>query len=116
GQIGELRQELLQHGEDVRELAVYGGYVDGLGTEALLRPEKLCHAIFVGRHAAGDGGVASVNTEGVIMQIRRCGPNANERRRAIEGCGGLELDVVLSRESWLDIWPQVCPAIAFVPM
>ena len=58
----------------------------GFDAEALLRPEKLCHAIFVGRHAAGDGGVAGVNTEGVIMQIRRCGPNANKRRRAIEGC------------------------------
>ena len=53
-QIGEFWHQLLQHGEDVRELAVYSGYFDGLGTEALLRPEKLCHAIFVGRHAAGD--------------------------------------------------------------
>src|SRR5262245_66235882 len=99
---------MIQHREDVRELAVFSGYFDGFGTEALLRPKKLCHAIFVGRHAAGDRGVASVNTEGVIMQIRRCGPNADERRRAIEGSRRLELDVILSCEwvvqrNWLTV-------------
>ena len=82
-QAGHELLKLLGHHR--RQRAVFSGHLDGFDAEALLRPEKLGHAIFVGRHAAGDGGVASVNTEGVIMQIRRCGPHADKRRRAIEG-------------------------------
>ncbi len=82
-QVGELRQHSLQGGEHIREFAVFRGDLDRPDAEAFLGPEELGHAVLVSGHAAGDGRIARENPDGVVVQVGRLGPDADQRRRAV---------------------------------